>query len=134
MGPNMPELSKEHLGLLSLTQETGHDRAHGRPMCVTPLSPGVQAAPPPPLELLPAPSPPSILLSSATNRFSRDITGCCYGGSCYGKTEVADPHPMAQTLRQSMEGSCPVTTGLGGTLGTNTDGSPGPALMGKETL
>ena len=50
MGPNMPELSKEHLGLLSLTQETGHDRAHGRDMCVTPLSPGVQAAlhrPPP---------------------------------------------------------------------------------------
>ena len=44
MGPNMPELSKEHLGLLSLTQETGHDRAHGRPVCVTPLSPGVQAA------------------------------------------------------------------------------------------
>lgn len=50
MGPNMPELSKEHLGLLSLTQETGHDRAHGRDMCVTPLSPGVQAVlhrPPP---------------------------------------------------------------------------------------
>ena len=62
MGPNMPELSKEHLGLLSLTQETGHDRAHGRDMCVTPLSPGVQAAlhPPHPPQLLPAPRlPPS---------------------------------------------------------------------------
>ena len=101
MGPNMPELSKEHLGLLSLTQETGHDRAHGRPMCVTPLSPGVQAAPPPPLELLPAPSPPSILLGSPANRFSRDITGCCYGGSCYGKTEVllfVCPCPLFQVM------------------------------------
>ncbi|VTJ69913.1 Hypothetical predicted protein, partial [Marmota monax] len=52
----------------------------------------------------------SLQLSTLTDRFSSDITRCCHGRSCCGKTKLSDFHPMACNLWQSMERSHSVTT------------------------
>lgn len=92
-------------------------------MCVTPLSPGVQAA----LHLPPgapsSPSSPSILLGSPANRFQGHHRLLLWRQLLWQNRSGRSSLPWLKPLRQSMEGSCPATTGLGGALGTNTDGS-----------
>lgn len=109
----MPELFKAHLDSLSLNQKIWHDSDHRKvPVCITPSSTGKDLPSPSAAPASPALSP--FQLGSPTDHFSNAITCCYHGGSCYGKTELSDPHPMAPNLRQNVEGSHSVTTGLSG--------------------
>lgn len=78
---------------------------------------------------------PSLPLRSPTDHFSNAITCCYHGGSCYGKTELSDPHPMAPNLRQNVEGIHSVTTGLSGVLWVPTQTELlGHDVVGMEAL
>lgn len=69
------------------------------------------------------------------DHFSKDITCCYHGGSCFGKTEPSNLHPMTCNLRQNLEGSHPVTTGLSGALWVQTQTERlGHTVVGMETL
>lgn len=91
---------------------------------------------PSPTPALPSPAlSPSFQLRSPTNCFSSDITCCYHGGSCCGKTELFDLHPVAPDLRQNVEGSHSVTTGLSGVLWVPTQTEVlGHDVVGMETL
>lgn len=131
-GPNTPELFKEHLAWLSLNRKMRHDKEHRKGhVCTTPSSAGLEPA----LSVSCSSPVSSFQLSSPTDHFSKDITCCYHGGSCFGKTEPSNLHPMTCNLRQNLEGSHPVTTGLSGALWVQTQTERlGHTVVGMETL